>query len=124
VPTIAASLGVPIAALLVDDAQGPCIAEVWVSPETLREVKRESRGCALEVSERLSRRLEPAIWEAATGRLPRAQDAPARAKPRRSRAQVLTGIHAADEARTRARLVHLESGLQAIAAEPLDEPQP
>ena len=55
-------------------------------------------------------------------RLPRNQDAPARAKPRRTRAEVLTGVGAASEARTRARLAYLESELAEIRAEDIDEP--
>ena len=67
--------------------------------------------------------LEPLIWQASTGLLPRAQDTPARSKPRRSRLEVLAGIQAATEARTRARLAHVENEITEITAEPLDEPQ-
>jgi transcriptional regulator with XRE-family HTH domain len=118
---IARALGVPAASLLENDPAGArCVAEVWVSRETLLEIRREGRGRALEVAERIARQLEPELWHAATGRLPRAHDVPARAKPRRTRAEVLAGVQAATEAATRARLRAHEAELERIEAERLD----
>ena len=76
-----------------------------------------------DAAERLARQLEPLVWQTATGRLARAQDTPARAKPRRSRAEVLAGIETATETRTRVRLAHLESELAEITAAPLEGAQ-
>lgn len=51
---------------------------------------------------RLGKQLEPLIWKAATGRLPTGK-APARAKPRRTREQVLAGVAEAQAMRDAAR---------------------
>ncbi len=117
IPAIAAAYGCTLAELLVDEPAGACVAEVWISAETIRDVRRGGRAAALEVAERMARRLEPLVWQAATGRMPRAQDTPARARPRRSRAQVLAGLTAAQEAATKARLRHMEDSLQRIEAD-------
>lgn len=123
VPKIAAAQGVPVASLLVENPHATCVADVWLSADTIRDVRKGGRVAALEAAERIARQLEPLIWQPATGRLPRKQDTPTRSRPRRTRAEVLAGIQAATEARTRARLVHLESELREIAAERIDEPQ-
>ena len=95
-----------------------CVAEVWLSAETIRDIRHGGRAAALEAAERIARQLEPLIWQSRTGRLPRAQDTPARAKPRRSRAEVLAGVKAASDARTQARLRYLASEVDAISADP------
>jgi hypothetical protein len=59
------------------------------------------------------------VWKAASGRLPRHQNTPARSRPRRSRAKVLAGLKAASEARTKAKLAYMEGVLQRIEGEPL-----
>ncbi len=117
VEKIASALGCTLAELLVDEPAGACVAEVWISAQTIRDVRSGGRAHALEVAERIGRGLEPLVWQAATGRLPRAQDTPARSKPRRSRAQVLAGLSAAQEASTRARLSYMEGALQRIEAD-------
>ena len=120
-PRLSAAYGAPLGALLVDDPAATCLAEVWVGRDTLRDVRAGGRAHALEVAERIARQLEPELWRAATGRLPRAQDTPARAKPRRSRAEVLAGVKAASEASARAKLRALESTLQELTADPQAE---
>jgi hypothetical protein len=67
----------------------------------------------------LARPLEPLIWQASTGRLPRDHDQAARSTPRRSCAQVLAGLKAANDARTAARLGYMQDELQRIEAERL-----
>jgi len=120
-PALARAYGCPVASLLEPEAAATCVAEVWVGRDTLRDVRAGGRGRALEVAERIARQLEPELWRAATGRLPRAQDTPARAKPRRSRAEVLAGVKAAAEATQRAKLRALESTLQELTADPQAE---
>ncbi len=119
VPGIAAALGCPIASLLVDEPVGACVAEVWISAQTIRDVRSGGRAASLDAAERIARQLEPLIWQASTGRLPREQDTPARSRPRRSRLQMLAAGKQATAARTAARLAAMESELQRIEAEPL-----
>ncbi len=114
---IAAALGCTVAELAEDAPQGVCVAEVWLSPASVRQVRQGGRAAALEVAERLARALEPELWRAATGRIPRDQDTPARARPRRSRAQVLAGWQAAQAAATAARLAYAQGELQRIEAD-------
>lgn len=109
---MAAALDVPLGALLVDEPAGVCVAEVWLSARTIRDVRNGGRAHALEVAERIARSLEPLVWQASTGRLPRDQDTPARSKPRRSRTQVLAGFRAASDARTKARLAYMQGELE------------
>ena len=118
VPEISAALGVPLGAVLVENGRATCVAEVWMGAETIRDIRRGGRPGALEAAERIARQLEPLLWQAPTGRLPRAQDTPARARPRRSRLEVLAGVKAASEARTQARLRYLASEVDAIGADP------
>jgi hypothetical protein len=118
VPKIAAALGCPIASLLVDEPVGACVAEVWISAQTIRDVRSGGRAAALDAAERIARQLEPLIWQASTGRLPREQDTPARSRPRRSRLQMLAAGKQATAARTAARLAAMETELQRIEAEP------
>ncbi len=119
---IAATLGCTLDELLVDEPAGTPVATVWISAQTVRDVRAGGRAAALEVAERIARGLEPLVWQAATGRLPRQQDTPARSKPRRSRAQVLAGLEAAGAAARAARLSYMEGELTRIQAEPLDGP--
>ncbi len=114
---LAAAYGCTLAELLVDEPAGHCVAEVWISAQTIRDVRAGGRAHALDVAERIGRQLEPLVWQAATGRLPRAQDTPARSKPRRSRAQVLAGLTAANKAATAARLAYARGELERIEAD-------
>ncbi len=119
---IASTLGCTLDELLVDEPAGKPVATVWLSAQTIRDVRAGGRAHALDVAERIARSLEPLIWEASTGRLPRNQDTPARARPRRSRPEVLAGRTAATEARTRARLSYMEGELTRIQAERITDP--
>lgn len=87
---IAQALGVPVAALFTDEL---VVAEVVVSAETVAAIRREGRSAAKAAADRLAAQLEPAIYEAAT-RKPADTRAGARAKPRRSRAEVLAELNA------------------------------
>lgn len=98
-PQIARALGVPVASLFDLPGAGRCVAEVVVSDETLRNVRRNGRSASLEAATRLGAALEPVIYAAATGRVPRPGQ-PARAKPRRTREEVLAGVAAAKESRS------------------------
>lgn len=97
---IARALGVPVAALFTDEL---VVAEVVVSAETVAAIRKGGRDVARAAAQRLAEQLEPAIWEAAT-RKPVDTRPGARAKPRRSRAEVLTArerLAALDEQRRR-----------------------
>jgi hypothetical protein len=61
--TIAQALNVPAAALFTDEV---VLAEVRLSDETLREIKREGRPACRQAGERLAALLEPLIWQEAT----------------------------------------------------------
>lgn len=102
---IASALGVPVAALFRDDV----VAEVVLSPTTIEAVRANGREECDRVAQRLAQQLVPAIWEAATKPL-RAVSTPDRAKPRRTRAQVITGIKEAGTmraaAQSKARTIH------------------
>lgn len=101
-PQIARALGVPVASLFDLPGAGRCVAEVVVSDETLRNVRRNGRSASLEAAQRLGAALEPVIYAAATGRVPKPGQ-PARAKPRRTREEVLAGVAAAKESRSLAQ---------------------
>jgi hypothetical protein len=108
----------PVASLLVENDRAICAAEVWIGAQTIRDIRLGGRAASLEAAERLTRQLEPLLWQAATGRLPRAQDTPARAKPRRTRAEVLAGVRQASEMAQAAKLRRMQGELRAIQAEP------
>lgn len=114
---IAAALGVPTDSLLVPNPHATCVTAVWISAQTMRDIRAGGRPAALEAAQRLALLLEPELYRASTGRLPKGQQ-PARAKPRRTRLEVLQGVKAASEARTKARLAYLEGELAEISAEP------
>lgn len=93
-PAIAAALNVPVASLFSDAV----VFEVVLEPQTVEDVRHGGREAATVVAERLARRLESAIYAEAT----RKQvdiSAGARAKPRRTRAQVLRGVNEANRMR-------------------------
>ena len=106
---IAQALGAPVASLLIEPNPSTCITEVWVSPETLQEIKREGRGRSQEVAQRLARALEPLLYQAALGMTRTPNPTQRRAKPRRTREQVLAGITQATEARARAKQAYADS---------------
>ena len=103
----------PFGALLAAAPVAVPVADVWLSVQTMADVRIGSRAAVLDAAERVARQLEPLLWQAATGRLSRAQDTPARSKPRRSRAQVLAGLKAGGEARTAARLAYTQGQARA-----------
>jgi hypothetical protein len=74
------------------------LAEVRVSDETIKRVRREGREACKEAAERLASRLEPLIWQEAT-RKPVDISAGARPRPRRSREEVLAGVAEANRMR-------------------------
>lgn len=82
---LAQALGLPIAQLFTDDL---VLAEVRVSPDTLERVRREGRQAARDAADRIAGGLEPLIWQEAT-RPPVDMRPGARAKPRRTREEVL-----------------------------------
>lgn len=84
---IAGALGAPIASLLVDEL---VLAEVRISEETLARVKREGRPAAAEVAVAIAGNLE-ALLVAEASREPVDLAPYARARPRRTREQVLAG---------------------------------
>jgi len=92
---IASALGIPIASLLVDQV---VLQEIRVSEETLERVRREGRPAIDEISARLAASVGALLHAEAT-RLPVDLSPGARAKPRRSREQVLASdlarLHAA-----------------------------
>lgn len=99
-PRIAAALGVPVAQLFTD---ANVLAEIVVSEATLADVRNLGREHSRAAAERIAGQLEPLIYEAATR--PAVDTSPgARAKRRRTRAEVLAGIKQADLARAAARL--------------------
>lgn len=110
---IASALGVPIASLFIDDC---VLGDVRVSPESLKAVRAGGREASREIAERLARALEPLLYGAATRR-PVAIGSEARAKPRRTRAQVLAGIEQANAMRRAAIEPRLSAVAIAIAAE-------
>lgn len=59
-----------------------------MSPETLQEIKREGREASKQAASRLAEMLEPLLWQEAT-RPPVVVYPGARAKPRRTREQLL-----------------------------------
>lgn len=99
-PLIAAALGVPVAQLFTD---ANVLAEIVVSEATLKDVRNLGRSHSEAAAERIARQLEPLIYEAATR--PAVDTAPgARAKRRRTRAEVLAGIKRANAARIEAAI--------------------
>jgi hypothetical protein len=92
-----------------------------VKGSTLKEIRAGGRPMALTVAAEIARKLEPELWRAATGRRPRAQDVPAYAKRRRTRAEVLANMAEATRMRTAARLAPLEGELDRIEAERVDD---
>jgi DNA-binding XRE family transcriptional regulator len=95
---IAAALAVPVAALFRDDV----VADVVLSADTVQRIRAEGRPASEEAAKRLASRLETELYEFATRR-PVDVRAGARPKRRRSRAEVLTGIRAAETMRADAR---------------------
>lgn len=91
----ASALGIPVAALLCDDL---VLAEVRVSDETLAAVKRGGMPAAEAAAQRLAASLAPLLYAEAT-RKPVDLSPGARPKRRRTRAEVLEGIAAANAAR-------------------------
>lgn len=86
-PAIAAALGIPVMSLLVDRF---VLAELQVSDESLERVRREGRPAAAAIVAAIAPGLEAALL-AEAGR-PAIDLSPwARARPRRSREQVLAG---------------------------------
>lgn len=99
---LAAALGIPIASLVTDEL---VLVEIRISDETCKRVKREGRPAAREVVERLSTNVE-ALLLAEVSRPAIDLSPNARAKPRRSREQVLARRRAGiAEARRRAAAV-------------------
>lgn len=100
IPQIAKALQIPIAALFDEATDDRCIAEVRVSVETLRVISRDGRSGAEEAADRLARALTPLLYEAARGRKMRPNTG-GRAKPRRTREEVLANMQSANTARLR-----------------------
>lgn len=115
-PEIARGLGVPVAALFDTPGGDRTVAEVVVSRATLGEISKHGHPAAQEAADRLARALEPILYTAATGRTPRPGGG--RARPRRTREQVLAGIQAANTARARvAQELKQAAGEASIEAE-------
>jgi hypothetical protein len=85
VPAIAAALGIPIASLLTDQC---VLQEIHVSEETLERIRREGKPAAEEVADRLTVNFFALLMAEAT-RPPVDLSPGARAKPRRSREELL-----------------------------------
>ena len=92
-----------MASLLVEPNGSTPVTEVWVSDQTLSEIRKGGRGASVEVAERLARALEPLLYQAAMGASRKPDPTQRRAKPRRTREQVLAGITAATEQRAAAK---------------------
>jgi DNA-binding XRE family transcriptional regulator len=107
-PKIASALCVPVAALFRSDV----IAEVVVSAETVQRIREGGRPACVETAGRLASQLEPVLLEAANRR-PVDLSPGARPKRRRSRAEVLAGIHAAETTRAAARQRRVVNGMEA-----------
>ncbi|MGD0713114.1 MAG: hypothetical protein ABSB24_02870 [Gaiellaceae bacterium] len=82
----------PVASLFRGDDD--VLAEVVLSSATLEEIRRDGREAARSAAERLAAQLEPRIYEMAT-RKPVDARAGARPKPRRTRAEKLSGYEQA-----------------------------
>lgn len=94
VPSIAQALGIPVLALF----QPFVVAEVVLSLDTISAVRRAGRDESKLAAERLAAALEPLIYRMATGRTPKLSH-DGRARPRRTREQVLAGITEANKMR-------------------------
>jgi len=96
-PDLASALGIPIASLLTDEL---VLAEVRISDETLERVKCEGRPAADEVAARIAQNLAALLLAQATA--PARDFSPgARARPRRSREEVLAARESDIEALNR-----------------------
>lgn len=93
---LAATLGVPVASLLTDTPGQACVAEVMVSADTLRKIRSKGRKESQAVAARLATALEPLLWRAARQPLPAGPNG-SRAKPRRTREQIVAGTAQAKE---------------------------
>lgn len=94
---IAHAVGCPVAQLLTDEL---VLAEIRVSPDTLERVKREGQPAAREAAQRIAAGLEALLLAEAT-RPPVDLSPGARPKRRRTRAEVIAGVAAAEAGRKR-----------------------
>lgn len=100
-PVIAAALGIPTQQLFTDAC---VLAEFTLREETLERVRNEGPQAIEDAVAAITGQLETLILEASTRR-PVDVRPGARAKRRRSRAEVLAGVRAADRAIARRRAV-------------------
>lgn len=105
---IARALGVPVAALFVDEVAGyRAVSDVVLSPDGVERVKREGLPAAEALAALVAAQLPALILEAVR---PRRPSRDGRSKPRRTRAEVLAGIDDANRSRAARRAADQAAG--------------
>ena len=97
---LARAIGVPVSALLDDEAH---VADITLSRETLEAIRREGRETSKNAADRLASMLEPVIWQLATQPAVDVSPGARAVKKRRTRRQVLAGVREADRMAAAAR---------------------